>query len=224
MAALYKIKAVFFDLDGTLLDTAHDLADATNYVLKHHGYSSKSFEFLRPLIGRGTNYIVSNAFNIDATHPNFNRYKQELLQSYQQCLSEKTRFFPGMEDVLDLLDERQIAWGVVTSKPTWLAKPLMKNLGLDKRLCCLVGRECLPFIKPHPIPILYACRTSKVAPQFSVYVGDTEADIIAAKYAETYSIIAAYGYAEINAPIHHWGADHIVDSAWDLHSWIKNRT
>ena len=217
------LEAVFFDLDGTLLDTAQDLATATNAVLVYHGLPTQSFESIRPLIGGGTRHIITACFNIEPHHKHYTLYRQQLLEAYQQILAKETRFFPGMREVLDLLRQKNTPWGIITNKPYWLAEPLLRQIN-DEHFChCLIGRETLRSHKPNPEPLLYACHTTRVAAQNSVYIGDAKSDIMAAKQAKKHSVAAAYGYVDHNDQPHLWNADHIIHSAHDLFAWLLPR-
>lgn len=218
-----RLEAVFFDLDGTLLDTAEDIAEATNRILIYHGFKSKPFTFIRPLIGGGTPRIITGCFDIDNQHPNYNEYRQQLLQSYQQILVNKTQFFPGMLQVLDVLRQQRIPWGIITNKPYWLAKPLLEKI-LDGNHChCLIGRETLLHKKPDPEPLRYACQLTGVTAKNSVYIGDAKSDIIAAKKANMQNIAAVYGYIDPDDKPLLWDADHIIHTAHDLLPWLNER-
>lgn len=217
------LDAVFFDLDGTLLDTARDLTTATNAVLVYHGLPTKSYEFIRPLIGGGTHQIITRCFDIAPQEKRYLLYRQQLLEAYQQTLAQQTCFFPGIPEVLDLLEQHDTPWGIITNKPYWLAQPLLEQLN-HKYFChCLIGREILLTQKPSPEPLLYACQAARVAAQNSVYIGDAKSDIIAAKRANMQSIAAVYGYIDHNDQPHSWEADHMIDSATDLLTWLSPR-
>ncbi len=219
-----EIQAVFFDLDGTLLDTATDLAHATNRVLVHHGKKSKPLYFIRPLVGGGTASIITNTFDISLKDPKYNQIKQELLQAYQQLLTQNTHLFPGIREVLGLLNQQHVPWGIITNKPTWLAQPLVQHLQHELAHHGLVGRETLPYCKPHPLPLRYACRNiHQIAHQRCVYVGDAKTDIMAAKAAGMFGIAAAYGYIAQTDNPENWQADYIIQSAYDLIPWLEPR-
>lgn len=223
MLAPAALEAVFFDLDGTLLDTAKDLVHAVNTVLVYHAHRPRPYEFIRPLIGAGTDIIVSHCFNITPEDPRFKLYKQHIFAAYQQRLCQDTDFFPGMRDVLTTLHAANIPWGVVTNKPYWLAQPLLQALSAEFPYHCLIGRETLLTRKPNAEPLLYACHTTGVAAQNSVYIGDAKSDIIAAKNARMQSVAAAYGYINHQETPASWQADHVIHSGYDLLAWLQPR-
>lgn len=217
------LEAVFFDLDGTLLDTAKDLVQAVNDVLVYHARRPLPYAFIRPLIGAGTDEIVKACFATTAQDPRFKLYKQHIFTAYQQRLCQETDFFPGLRDVLQLLSEAEIPWGVITNKPFWLAEPLLASLSASFPYHCLIGRETLLSRKPSAEPLLYACHTTGVAAQNSVYIGDAKNDIIAAKNARMQSIAAAYGYINHQETPAAWQADHVIHSGYDLLTWLQPR-
>lgn len=218
MTTQLPVNAVLFDLDGTLLNTAPDLAAAANAVLATHGKPSK--KQLSYSAGC-TNRMIATAFNIDNNHPQFSLYRQQLIQSYQMQIARHTRLFPGIKDSLQLLKEKNVPWGIVTSKFFWLAQQLLDHLQLEFQPDCLIGRETLPFQKPHPLPLDYACRILGVSPAHCIYVGDAASDIVAAKSANMRSIAAAYGYLSATESVENWGADHIIYRPEALATYLR---
>ncbi len=218
------LDAVFFDLDGTLFDTALDIATALNHVLVFHGYKPRPFDFIRPTIGLGSIGIICHGFGIKKSHYKVNQYKQELLAAYQQCLTDRTRYFTGMDAIIEELDNKKITWGIITNKPLWLALPLVKHYKLTERAACIIGGNCLPKRKPDPSPLLYACAQSGVAPTRCLYVGDTLSDHQASKKAGMTSVITTWGYRYPNNNSNHplrWNADHVIDTASELSAIIN---
>lgn len=218
------IQAVFFDLDGTLLDTADDIANATNRVLVHHGLAPRPLTEIRPFIGGGITSILTNLFTHPPKQISTALLRQQILQSYQQSMLQHTQLFNGMIDVLTLLQTQQVPWGIITSKPAWLAEPLIAAIKELMSAAILVGRETLPVAKPHPLPLTYAARhLPQIAHQHCVYIGDAKTDIQAAQAAGMQSIAAAYGYILPQDHPKNWGADYIIDTPYDLIPWLKSR-
>lgn len=216
----HRVTAVFFDLDGTLLDTAPDLADALNELLIQQRRSTITPEIIRPTVALGTTGILSASFSMGATHPRFATLREEFLSLYYSHLTNKTTYFEGMVEVLDYLDAHQLLWGIVTNKPGWLAKPLLDHFNLTDRYCCLVSGDQLPKRKPDPEQLLYACNTAKVLPHKTVYVGDLESDVIAAKASGMLAIVATYGYLAADNQPQQWKADASIETPRELIDWL----
>jgi phosphoglycolate phosphatase len=205
-----KIKTVLFDLDGTLADTAPDLAASLNHVLKNHDYDPLPFETIRPVVSHGGMALVTLGFGEE--HPEFDRLYKELLEHYQNNIANKTTLFPGMDKLLLELEEKNINWGVVTNKPAWLTQPLLDALNLTTRAVTIVSGDTLEQRKPHPAPLLHACNQAGSEAEECLYVGDAERDIEAGNRAGMTSIIALFGYiAESDTP-DTWGAFSSVNS------------
>ncbi len=151
------IRTVLFDLDGTLLDTAPDLADALNRVLEQNGRQSLPYENIRPVVSHGGIALIELGFGLAPGDPAFDGLRKQLLDTYRENISRKTRPFPGITHVLERLEERGINWGIVTNKPGWLTDPLLRDLGLYERAACVVSGDTLSERKPHPAPMLHAC-------------------------------------------------------------------
>lgn len=218
-----RLTTIFFDLDGTLLDTAPDLSVALNTLLTQEGYSPVPYEKVRAAISDGSKALLALGFNIDEQHASYPYYREAFLQLYKQHLSTKTLLFPGMEKVLQEIEAAGINWGVVTSKPSDLARALLEDLNLAKRCACIVGGDCTTRTKPYPDPLLLACKLTKTEPKECAYIGDAEKDIEAAKYAGMRSIAALYGYLQANATPECWQADYYVDQPSDILYWIKKQ-
>lgn len=216
-----SLSAIFFDLDGTLLDTAPDLADALNQLLIKYGKPPLTLDIIRPTVALGTTGILNNGFHIDTTHSRFSELRKEFLMTYHHCMMNKTTYFNGMSEVLDYLDYHHITWGIVTNKPGWLAKPLLNHFQLAHRYCCLVSGDQLTKRKPDPEPLLYACKTSNVLPQQALYVGDAQGDVQAAKAAGMMVMVALYGYLTTDSQPLSWEADALINSPPQLIDWIK---
>ena len=214
------IRQVLFDLDGTLVDTAPDLAVALNRTLASHGRATLPFEAIRPRVSLGGVALVKLGFRLDETDPEFAPLRNEFLAVYRDNLSTRSRLFPGMERVLDRLEQAGVSWGIVTNKPAWLTKPLMQALQLDTRTPCIVSGDTLEQRKPHPAPLLHACKLLQRAPQETVYIGDARRDVEAGGRAGMATLVAAYGYIDSTEAIEGWGADGCIDNPGEILSWL----
>ncbi len=215
------ISCVLFDLDGTLVDTAPDMANALNRTLVNHGRRPLAFEAIRPSVSLGGVALVKLAFELDEADPELDRLRKEFLAIYRDNLSSESCLFPGMELVLAGLEEISASWGIVTNKPAWLTNPLMQDLQLDARTGCIVSGDTLEQRKPHPAPLLHACELLQCNPGETVYVGDARRDIEAGASAGMTTLVAAYGYIDKADNPDDWGADGLVDSPEEILSWVR---
>lgn len=216
-----NIRSVLFDLDGTLLDTAPDLVHALNVVRFEEGMNEVALQHIRPIANLGSKAMVKRAFDIEETDKDFDRLRERFLHIYQQHLSLHTRLFPEMETVLSYLDQHQIPWGIVTSKLSQHAHPLLKALQLHHRPACLVCGDSLSQTKPHPAPILHACQQLKQIPGETIYLGDAETDVLASKAAGTVSFVALYGYIQPEEKPLSWQADGYIKEPLELINWLN---
>jgi len=207
---LKKIKTVLFDLDGTLADTAPDLAASLNHVLKNHDYDPLPYETIRPIVSHGGMALVTLGFGED--HPEFDSLYKELLEYYKNNIANETTLFPGMNELLQELENKNINWGVVTNKPGWLTDPLLDALNLTSRAATIVSGDTLEQRKPHPAPLLHACNQAGSEAEECLYIGDAERDIEAGNRAGMTTIVALFGYiAESDTP-DTWGAHASINS------------
>lgn len=219
-AAAAAIRTVLFDLDGTLLDTAPDLADALNTLLGETGRSPLPFEQIRPVVSHGGIALIRLGFGLSPTDPEFAALRERLLAIYRANLAGKTRLFPHMDQVLDSIESRGMNWGVVTNKPGWLTEPLLEALQLHTRAACIVSGDTLEQRKPHPAPLLHACRLAGAAPHECVYIGDAERDIEAGRNAGMHTLVALFGYLEAHDRPADWQADAQVATPADILDWL----
>lgn len=215
------VSCVLFDLDGTLVDTAPDMAHALNRTLVNHGRQPLAFEAIRPSVSLGGVALVKLAFNLDEADPELAPLREEFLAIYRDNLSRESRLFPGMEQVLDGLEGIDASWGIVTNKPGWLTNPLMQDLQLDARSGCIVSGDTLEQRKPHPAPLLHACELLQRNPEETVYVGDARRDIEAGASAGMTTLVAAYGYIGEAEDPGDWGADGLVESPEEILAWLR---
>jgi N-acetyl-D-muramate 6-phosphate phosphatase len=216
------IEAVLFDLDGTLADTAPDLARTVNMMLASRGLAPVALEKVRPHVSQGARGMIMSAFAIGTGHPDFSAMRDEFLDLYAGNLCIDSRLFPGMESLLAHLDDESIAWGVVTNKMEGLARPLIDGLGLGRRAAIVVGGDTCARAKPFPDPLLFAAASMGIAPRNVLYVGDDERDVRAARAAGMPVVVAGYGYLGDGPPPELWDADAILESVADLERWIRN--
>jgi len=214
------IRTVLFDLDGTLLDTAPDLAGALNMVLAEQGRPALPFERIRPVVSHGGIALIELGFGLARQDPAFAALRQRLLAIYRANLAVRTRPFPGMSELLAAIESRHMNWGVVTNKPGWLTEPLLQALGLFERAACVVSGDTLPERKPHPAPMLHACRLAGSEPAQCVYVGDAQRDIEAGRSAGMHTLVALFGYIEADEDYRKWQADAAVDSPAGILDWL----
>ena len=203
-------KGVFFDLDGTLADTAPDLVAAANQLLITRNLPPKQYEVLRPCASAGARGLIGGAFGINTDHPDFIPLRDEFFANYEKALLVNSVLFEGVDHLLNQLDSAKLPWGIVTNKSERFTHPLTELMGLSQRAASTVSGDTTPHSKPHPEPILHAARVANIDPSKSVYVGDDIRDIVAGKAAGMKTIAAAYGYCGCEEPPEAWGADYLV--------------
>ncbi len=211
-----EIRAVLFDLDGTLVDSAPDLAGATNEMLALRGLAERPYAQLRPMVGAGARGMMGIAFEVTPQDPRFEALKAEFFDRYEQRLLRETRPFDGVEPLLQGLAAAGLAWGIVTNKSERFALPLTAGLGLAQRAAAVIGGDTTPYTKPHPAPLLEAARRAGVAAEHCIYVGDDERDIAAGRAAGMQTVAVAWGYLGQGLPIEAWGADLVIDAPMQL--------
>lgn len=211
-----RIRAVLFDLDGTLIDSAPDLAGAGNDMRVARGLPPRPLAHFRPMVGAGARGIVGRAFDILPADAGYEALRDEFLRRYEQRLTRETKVFDAMLPVLDALAERALPWGIVTNKATRFTAPIVERLGLRRRSAALVCGDTTAHAKPHPAPLLEAARQVGVAADRCVYVGDDLRDVHAGRAAGMGTVAAAWGYLGEGESIEAWGADHVIESPGDL--------
>ena len=209
-------RGVLFDLDGTLVDSAPDLAGAANDMRRKRGLAEAPYAALRPMVGSGARGMLQAAFGITPAEPAFEAMKEEFLHRYEQRMTQLTTVFDFIWPVLDALDERGIAWGIVTNKATRFAAPLSAALRLHPRAAALVAGDTTPHSKPHPAPLFEGARQLRLPPASCVYVGDDLRDVQAGRAAGMATAAAAWGYLGQGEAIEAWGADHVLQQAGEL--------
>ncbi|MEP6546755.1 MAG: phosphoglycolate phosphatase [Gammaproteobacteria bacterium] len=213
------MRAILFDLDGTLLDTAPDMVGALNALRVEEGCAPLPYAEVRSAVSHGAARVVKIGFP-DALPDRSSMLQRRFLEIYRGALSRDTRLFPGMESVLDSLTDRRLKSGIVTNKPAWLTEPLLDEMGLRARFDCVVSGDTLAERKPHPLPLLHAAMLAGVAPGECVYVGDAERDVQAAHAAGMQALVADYGYLRADEDSTAWGGDAHLRQALDLLDWL----
>ena len=214
------IRTILFDLDGTLLDTAPDLANALNTLLIEQGRPALPYESIRPVVSHGGRALIETGFAMQEGDPGFDDLRERLLEIYRDTLSTRTRLFPGMEEVLAQLEARRFNWGVVTNKPAWLTEPLLEDLHLAQRAACIVSGDTTANRKPHPEPMLYACTKAGSQASQCVYIGDAQRDIEAGRQAGMKTLAALYGYISTEDQPENWGADASIENPLAILEWL----
>jgi phosphoglycolate phosphatase len=215
-----KISGVLFDLDGTLLDTANDLGEALNYVLKKHGLAEVSRECYRPIASDGALGLLTLGFGDALKNFNYEELRAEFLAYYEENIALHTCLYPQVAELLATLNERKIPWGIVTNKPEGLTRKLLPHYSEFKQCLSIIGGDTLVNRKPHPEPILVACQQIAVASEHCLYVGDALRDIEAGNNAQSTTVIAKWGYILANEDCTSWQADHHAETPLDILSFI----
>ncbi|MBT7951074.1 MAG: HAD-IA family hydrolase [Gammaproteobacteria bacterium] len=216
-----KCKNVLFDLDGTLADTAPDLAYALNLLLQEQGQLPLPLDVIKPSVSLGGIAMIKLAFDIDVDCPEFESLRNRFLEIYSTNIAKHTSLFDGMDKVLSMLESRQVPWGIVTNKPSWLTQPLMQELKLSERALCIVSGDTVEHSKPHPAPLLHACDLLACNAAQTLYVGDARRDVEAGNSAAMTTIIASYGYIDKNDDIESWGANGKVNTPLEILDWVS---
>lgn len=209
-------RAVLFDLDGTLIDSAPDLAGAGNDMRAARGLAVLPLAHYRPMVGSGARGMVDRALGVQPDDPEFAALRDEFLQRYEGRMTQETVVFPEMVHLLTALRERSAPWAIVTNKATRFSVPLVAAIGLLQDAATLVCGDTTPHVKPHPAPLLEAARRIGFEPAHCVYVGDDRRDVQAGRAAGMSTVAVRWGYLGVDEPVEAWGADHIIDSPMDL--------
>ena len=213
-------KAVFFDLDGTLADTAPDFAAVLHRLQTEAGLPSTPYPALRTHVSHGIRGMLSIGFGVSPEMDCYPSLAQRFLDYYTEALCVRTQLFEGIADLLHALECQGITWGIVTNKPERLATPLVHALGLSERTACIIGGDPAPRAKPYPDPLLHACRICGISPETSLYVGDDIRDIDAGRAAGMRTLAASYGYLGASTPIDDWRADAIIQHPMQILDYV----
>lgn len=215
-------RAVLFDLDGTLADTAPDLAAAMNRIRVARGLAPTPYELLRPVASAGARGLIGASFGLKPDDKGYDDLRVAFLDNYESAIAVESRLFEGIEALLAGLQGRDLPWGIVTNKAARFTDLLVPQIGLQHARCVISG-DTTPHPKPHPAPLLEAARRLALAPQDCWYVGDDLRDIQAGRAAGMATIAAAWGYCGHAEPVA-WGADALVETPLDLLDLIREKT
>lgn len=218
----HDVKAVLFDLDGTLIDSAPDLGAAADKMRTDRGLPSLPLEHYRPMAGAGARGMLGIAFGMTPEHPDFAALREEFFRNYEACMTQRTYAFEGVQQMIESLVERDLPWGVVTNKSMRFAGPLTKGMPLFATARTVVGGDSTPHPKPHPAPLLEAARQLNVCPTECLYVGDDLRDMLAGKAAGMGTVAATYGYLG-STDVKDWGADCHIETPLALLSLLRSR-
>ncbi len=216
-----NIAAVLFDLDGTLIDSAPDLGAAVDKMRVQRGLPSLPLEHYRPMAGAGARGMIGFAFGITPEHADFEAMKEEFFVNYENCMTERTRIFDGVHDMVAALVSQGLPWGVVTNKSSRFTDPLTSAMPLFATAGAIVSGNTTPHAKPHPEPLFEAARRLSVDPARCVYVGDDERDIVAGLAAGMGTVAATYGYLGQQTDIARWNAHLHIDSPSKLLNFLN---
>ena len=216
-----NVAAVLFDLDGTLIDSAPDLGAAVDKMRVQRGLPSLPLEHYRPMAGAGARGMIGIGFGITPEHADFEAMKEEFFVNYENCMTERTRIFEGVNDMIAALVSQGLPWGVVTNKSSRFTDPLTSAMPLFSTAGAIVSGNTTPHAKPHPEPLFEAARRLSVDPTRCVYVGDDERDIVAGLAAGMGTVAATYGYLGQQTDITRWNAHLHIDSPSKLLNFLN---
>lgn len=216
-------KLVLFDLDGTLMDTAPDMGAALNALRAEHRLPPLTTDRIRPHVSHGVPALLKLGFGMEPQDARYAEMRGRYLAIYQAGLANDTRLFHGAETLLEQLAAQKRTWGVVTNKPGWLTEPLLDAFKLRASAACVVSGDSTPRRKPHPDPLLLACKLCGIGPEESVYVGDARRDVESARAAGMAAVVALYGYLGEDEQPAAWKADHMIKHPMELLEWLDSQ-
>jgi len=217
-----RLRAVLFDMDGTLLDTAPDFIAICQAMLAERGFAPVADKLIRDEVSGGAKAMVSAAFAMSPTAPEFEALRLEFLERYQQDCAVHSKLFDGMAELLADIESAKLIWGVVTNKPVRFAQPIMDQLGLSGRSAVLICPDHVTRSKPDPEPLTLACKMLELDPASVLFVGDDLRDIESGRDAGTKTAAVRYGYIHPHDNPDHWGADVVVDHPSQLRKVLDN--
>ena len=217
-----RLRAVLFDMDGTLLDTAPDFIAICQAMLAERGFAPVADKLIRDEVSGGAKAMVSAAFAMSPTAPEFETLRLEFLERYQQDCAVHSKLFDGMAELLADIESAKLIWGVVTNKPVRFAQPIMDQLGLSGRSAVLICPDHVTRSKPDPEPLTLACKMLELDPASVLFVGDDLRDIESGRDAGTKTAAVRYGYIHPHDNPDHWGADVVVDHPSQLRKVLDN--
>ena len=217
------LRAFLLDLDGTIADTAPDLAAALNALLVEEGREPLEYETVRPFVSYGSPRLVRMGFGEGLSESDFERLKNRFLEFYRSQICQRTRLFPGISELLEIIEAVGLSWGVVTNKPGWLTIPLLTELGLMERAGSIISGDTLERSKPHPDPLLRAARDLDLDSGECAYIGDAQRDIEAGRAAGMFTIAVSWGYIPAGEDIHKWDAHRVLDAPHEILEYVPQQ-
>lgn len=217
------IRSVLFDLDGTLVDTAPDMVACLNQLFDQIGIPTVDYDYARSFISQGLEALLRTTIPRPIPDSEMSRLRKDYLEIYTANLNQRSKLFEQMENVLQTLEQRGLHWGVVTNKPGFLTDPLLKGLNLTERCCAIISADTTAEKKPHPLPLLEACRRCKVQPSTCVYVGDDSRDIEAGNAAGMRTIAVSWGYHSPEDAVYSWPATSLIHEPIELIQWLDKQ-
>ena len=214
-------RLVLFDLDGTLIDSAPDLAAAANAMRVARGLEPLPLSILRPMVGSGARGMIGTAFGVTPEDEVYDALRHEFLERYEAGLLLHTAVFADMVPVLDRLDADGRRWGIVTNKAARFTQPVVQGLKLNSRAAVVISGDTTPHSKPHPEPLREAARRAGVEATHCAYVGDDRRDVLAGRAAGMATLAAAWGYLGQGEPIEAWGAHAVLAEPAALLNWLQ---
>ena len=211
-----SIKAVLFDLDGTLADTALDLGGALNTMLREQGLPEVSMDEIRPVASHGASGLLKLGMNLDKSDPNHARLRQQYLDTYETCFDKDTVLFEGIDALVQAIHARGLKWGIITNKPHTFTHRLVPQLGFSVAPDVVVSGDTTAEAKPSTKPMFYACEQIDIAPEACLYVGDAERDMQAGKNAGMKTVLVSLGYIHADDKTEEWPADSVIDTPAQL--------
>ena len=213
---------ILFDLDGTLLDSALDIAEAGNQLFHAHDQSAVPFEKLRLITGEGAIKFIELGFGYIPEGETLKQLKQELFGNYENLNHKNSTLYSGVTELLTEINIAKIPWGIVTNKSTRLTLPLLELFPILKTAQILVCADTLEKAKPHPEPLLHACQALFREAPYSLYIGDHERDMCASHAAGLFGIVALYGYIHDYEHAKTWPANYYVQTIAELHTLLRD--
>ncbi|MCF8982126.1 N-acetylmuramic acid 6-phosphate phosphatase MupP [Pseudomonas syringae] len=217
-----RLRAVLFDMDGTLLDTAPDFIAIAQAMLADRNLPAVPDKLIRDEVSGGARAMVAASFAMPPEDPQFEALRLEFLERYQRDCAVHSKLFDGMDELLADIEKAGLIWGVVTNKPVRFAQPIMERLGLAERSALLICPDHVTHSKPHPEPMILACRMLDLDPASVLFVGDDLRDIESGRDAGTKTAAVRYGYIHPDDNPDHWGADVVVDHPLELRKVLDN--
>ncbi|HEX8541868.1 MAG TPA: N-acetylmuramic acid 6-phosphate phosphatase MupP [Pseudomonas sp.] len=217
-----RLRAVLFDMDGTLLDTAPDFIAICQAMLAERGLPAVDDKLIRDEVSGGAKAMVAATFALSPNAEEFEALRLEFLERYQRDCAVHSKLFDGMAELLADIEKANLIWGVVTNKPVRFAQPIMEQLGLAERSALLICPDHVTHSKPHPEPLILACKMLDLDPASVLFVGDDLRDIESGRDAGTKTAAVRYGYIHPHDNPDHWGADVVVDHPLDLRKVLDN--